>query len=44
MKQAQDRNDANYAAQQGVGKEELEKQIRLNDASVVGRSGYEGLV
>ena len=40
IKHAQDRNDANYATRQGVSQEELEKQVRLNEASIVGRSGF----
>ena len=40
-KRAQDRNDANYAALKGVSQEELEKQMLLNEASAVGRSGFQ---
>lgn len=40
IKQAQYSNDINYAAQHGVTQEELDRQIHLNEASIIGRSGF----
>lgn len=40
----QDKHDTEYSKLHGVSREELDRQLLLNEASITGRSGYEGSI
>ncbi|MEA2016938.1 MAG: hypothetical protein U9N59_00700, partial [Campylobacterota bacterium] len=40
-KNAMNNNDKQFSVKNGISGEELENQVLLNEASVIGRSGYE---
>jgi glycosyltransferase involved in cell wall biosynthesis len=40
VKQAQDQKDIKFGKQQGVSEDHMDKQIQLNEASILGRSGF----